>query len=124
MISLDGSRNQRPEKTIMLATSRSRNTNSRGAQLDRATVGAVWRKGKPVKGYNPELYRKDRCNAWIERSEYGNTNSQHGWEIDHVKPVSLGGTDSLSNLQPLQWANNRHKGDDFPQWSCAVGAPA
>jgi hypothetical protein len=33
------------------------------------------------------------------------------------------GTDDLSNLQPLQWENNRGKGDTWPQqWVCAVMA--
>jgi 5-methylcytosine-specific restriction endonuclease McrA len=48
--------------------------------------------------------------------EYGQT-SKYGWEIDHIKPVSKGGTDDLSNLQPLQWENNRRKGDNYP-WHC------
>ena len=40
-----------------------------------------------------------------------------GWEIDHIKPVSKGGTDNLSNLQPLYWENNRSKGDKL-DWKC------
>jgi hypothetical protein len=35
--------------------------------------------------------------------------------------VAKGGSDDLANLQPLQWQNNRTKGDTWPQgWSCAV----
>jgi hypothetical protein len=26
----------------------------------------------------------------------------------------------LANLQALQWENNRGKGDDWPNWTCAV----
>ncbi len=51
---------------------------------------------------------------------YGVTDSLYGWEIDHVVPKSIGGSDDLNNLQPLQWQNNRHKGDDYPEWSCLV----
>ncbi len=54
----------------------------------------------------------------MKRSEYGNTNSDHGWEVDHEKPVARGGSDDLSNLQPLQWDNNRKKSDAYP-WSCS-----
>ena len=46
--------------------------------------------------------------------------SERNLEIDHIKPVSQDGGDELSNLQPLQWENNRHKGDDWPDWSCLV----
>jgi len=48
--------------------------------------------------------------------------AQWGWEIDHKKPVANGGTDDLDNLQPLQWENNRHKGDNWPNWDCKVKA--
>ena len=45
---------------------------------------------------------------------------QYGREIDYIKPVAKGGTDDLSNLQALRWENNRHKSDDWPNWSCKV----
>lgn len=93
------------------------NTTTSGGPFDTATIEAVWRKGKPASG-NPTT-RKDACNASMERSKYGKA-VRLGWEIDHIRPVSKGGTDALSNLQPLQWENNRHKGDGYPDWSCKV----
>ncbi|MBN2777877.1 MAG: HNH endonuclease [Bacteroidales bacterium] len=43
--------------------------------------------------------------------------------MDHIKPVAKGGGDDLSNLQPLQWQNNRKKGDDYPASDyCIVSA--
>lgn len=101
---------------------RNRNTNTNGQGFDQATINAVWEKGIPGAGYDPKVYRKDSCGVWMQKSEYGNTNSDYGWEIDHNKPVSAGGTDSLSNLQPLYWKNNRHKGDDWPDWTCLIGS--
>jgi len=91
-----------------------------GQNFDQKTIEAVWVKASLVPGMNPSDYRKDSCGALIKRTEYGNTNSLYGWEIDHIFPVAKGGDDSFQNLQPLQWQNNRHKGDDYPQWVCLV----
>ena len=37
-----------------------------------------------------------------------------GWEIDHSVPLKKGGTNTLRNLQPLHWLNNRLKGTKYP----------
>ena len=69
-------------------------------------IQKVWEKGEIVSGNESNRWRKDQCGAWIGRKEYGDRNSKYGWEIDHIKPVSEGGGDELSNLRPLQWENN------------------
>jgi len=83
------------------------------------TIDAVWRKGRIVPGNDPNVTRKDACGAWIRRIEYGNRQSQYGWEIDHIDP---NGSDALSNLQPLQWENNVDKSDGHLK--CNVTAKA
>jgi 5-methylcytosine-specific restriction endonuclease McrA len=75
---------------------------------------SVWGKGEIVPGYGANVRRRDRFGGWMQYNEHGNTSSQYGWEIDHIKPVAKGGTDQLSNLQPLYWQNNRTKGDNWP----------
>ena len=93
------------------------NKNIQEKSFDTSTEQKVWEKGRVIPNFDANLWRWDACGFPIKRSECGNTNSEHGWEIDHIYPVSKGGSDTLSNLQPLQWDNNRRKGDLYP-WSC------
>lgn len=81
------------------------------ARYDHQKLSAVWFKGTLIPGVDPNVARRDGCGATIHWREHGNRNSQFGWEVDHIKPESLGGSDDLSNLQPLHWKNNVAKGD-------------
>ena len=72
------------------------------------TIQKVWEKGQTVERNDPANWRKDDCGAWMARSQYGNRDSQYGWEIDHISP---GGSDAVSSLRPLQWQNNVDKSD-------------
>ena len=71
--------------------SRNRNTDINGQPFAQTTVGAVWKKGKPIDDYDADTWRRDMCGKPMKFSEYGNTNSEHGWEVDHIKPVANGG---------------------------------
>ena len=88
------------------------------AYFTQQEILAVWKKGTVVPNYDPSLYRKDKCGAWMRFKEYGDRNSIYGWEIDHITPVSKGGSNSLYNLRPLQWENNMAKSNG--RLSCAV----
>jgi hypothetical protein len=79
--------------------------------FDDERLDQVWDKAKKVRGKDPKLYRRDSEGDIIYKPSYGKT-SDMGWEVDHSKPVSKGGTDHLNNLNPLQWKNNREKSDN------------
>lgn len=70
----------------------------------------VWDKGSPIRGKNPDTWRKDAHGNKIRHGSYG-TKGEYGWEIDHKTPSSKGGSDKQRNLQPLQWKKNREKAD-------------
>jgi 5-methylcytosine-specific restriction endonuclease McrA len=97
---------------------RQRGTDRSGNQFSESQKREVWRKGQVAPGFSPDVRRLDKCGATIDWAQYGNANSTTGWEIDHIRPVAKGGGDEISNLQPLQWENNRHKGDEFPYFTC------
>ena len=70
----------------------------------------AWEDAKPIRGKNPNLFRRDEEGNEIYKPAYG-TNGEKGWEVDHRKPQSKGGSDSRRNLRALQTEANRQKGD-------------
>ena len=86
---------------------------------DEATKLKVWAKGKPIANYDEKVWRHDVCGKVMKYSEHGNTDSEYGWEIDHIKPTAKEGPNTWDNLQPLNWKVNRSKGDTYP-WNCSM----
>lgn len=79
-------------------------------------VQMVWEKGEKLPYKDSNVWRLDSCGALIKRDAWG-TKEEFGWEIDHIIPKAKGGKSDISNLQPLQWKNNRAKsdGDEIPK---------
>ena len=79
----------------------------------------VWLKADPVEGKITLEWRKDVCGKEIKYEDHANTDSEYGWEIDHIHPLEKGGHDDMDNLQALNWKTHRAKGDNHP-WDCSM----
>ena len=73
-------------------------------------IEKAWGKAKPIKGKNEDIYRQDPYGNPMYKPSYGK-NSEMGWEVDHIKPKALGGSDSTINIQALNTGVNRSKGN-------------
>lgn len=73
----------------------------------------IWnyRHGANSTGYCP----KQNCsyrNSLMNKSNYGD-HSNTSWVVDHIVPISKGGTNSLNNLQPMHNYCNLKKSDNY-----------
>lgn len=84
--------------------------------IDDKTKDKVWNKARDIPGKDPKIWKQDACGTPMKKDDYGDRDSNYGWEIDHKDPK---GTDNLSNLQPLQWKNNANKGDGELKCKCS-----
>ena len=75
---------------------------------------AITRNGIPS-----NFWGKDFAGAWIRKDQLGKR-TQYGWDIDHIKPRIMGGTDDIDNLQAIHWRNNIIKGDHYPDFSSCI----
>jgi 5-methylcytosine-specific restriction endonuclease McrA len=78
--------------------------------VSKKVIEDAWEKAKPIRGKDPDTWRKDDEGNTIRWGSYGTT-GDYGWEVDHCHPVSKGGTDNPRNLRPLHWQENREKSD-------------
>ena len=71
---------------------------------------AVWAKGTPIPGYAPDTWRRDAYGTAMKYSDFGNRESEYGWERDHIVALALGGPDTADNMRPLHWRANASLG--------------
>ena len=62
---------------------------------------------------------KDKTGEFVHKKNHSNGNN--GWNVDHKKPLSKGGTDDMSNLQVLSAKENNIKADNYPRWKDTKG---
>lgn len=68
---------------------------------------AVWRRsGRILPCRKPSEWREDAFGSRIRFEDYGDRNSDFGWEVDHIIRIADGGSNHVNNLRPLQWENN------------------
>ncbi len=79
-------------------------------------LNTIWESALIDKNLDPNEYRLDDFGAIIKRTEHGKQ-TEYGWSVDHIFPVSKGGDDNIRNLQALHWSNNKLKGDSFPTFN-------
>ncbi len=76
-------------------------------ELDRELdLAFVWAKGHPIPNKDSTVWRRDDYQMPMRFSDYGNRDSDFGWEIDHIVQKKDGGSDKLENLRPLNWKSN------------------
>ncbi len=73
-------------------------------------IKIAWEKAKTIRGKNADTWRRDSEGRKIRQGSYG-TNGKYGWEVDHIKPKSKGGSDKPRNIQALHWKENLKKSD-------------
>lgn len=91
-------------------------------EYSRKQIDEAWERSQQVEGYNPKVWRKDSCDAWIKYDQYGEQN-KYGWNIDHIIPKILFDNnfyEFAANRRAMHWENNNKKSDDFPEYTSAV----
>ena len=73
-------------------------------------IAEVWAKVYKDQEY-VQLEAHDISGKLMLWDEYGNRNSEYGWEVDHILPREKGGKTVIENLQPLNWRTNEDKSD-------------
>lgn len=71
----------------------------------------VWNK---LYGKKEDVY--DYTGRLMKKSSCGNPNSNFHPTLDHIRPLSIGGSDVLENIIVCHRDTNEEKADNFPHW--------
>ena len=66
--------------------------------------------------YGNKTKAYDYAGRLMYKSACGNPNSDYHPTLDHIRPLSKGGSDVLDNLELCHRDTNKEKADDFPHW--------
>jgi hypothetical protein len=69
--------------------------------FDQEILRSVWEYGEIIPGNDSDLWRKDEGGNWIYRLDYGNRNSEFGWEV--FDPGVGRQRQGIFVMRPLQW---------------------
>ena len=83
-----------PVKPVSFKPSRPRGVYS---DIEKA---AVWAKGQPIVGWDPDEWRVDHRGNPLFRMHYGDKISAFGWEVGLIVDLARGGSQEISNLRP------------------------
>lgn len=78
----------------------------------KSQISKAWNNAKSIRGKSSNKYRKDPYGNTMYKGSYGKS-SNMGWEVDHIKPRSMGGSSATRNLQALNANVNRSKGNSL-----------
>lgn len=88
----------------------------------------AWKGARIVENHDPNTERLDACGAWIHYDDFENYESDFGWDIDHVYPlsklrllkVSRNLWNDVTNIRAMNWKNNQSKGNAYPTYTTKV----
>jgi hypothetical protein len=78
------------------------------ALFDISVINAVWDKAQSEYGFF--FFKRDRFGEIIAKHHYSEQ-SQYGWYIEYIVPLTDGGTNDIDNLRPVHWKNSARASD-------------
>jgi len=79
----------------------------------------IWHRAIEAEGFDPKKTRLDYAGAIIKFEEYGQE-SEYGWTMVPLLPVSKGGKDDFMSLIPFHIKNAEAKGDNYPRYETVL----